>query len=256
MDLRQQRRHQGIIPLKVMVIAGSGAAETILAHTSDISPSGCRIVLSNPLEVGAGVRIHYKHTRLDCKVMWCRSLQNRKYEAGLRMLKSAPLFWGEGLENRDAFPEKEQRKERGPGYGPSEVKDNQSARVLWGHLETRRQRRHLGIIPVKILTGEVNGPQKTHLAHTKDISPSGCHVIVDSYLEVGSEVRINYRFRNHPFRVMWCRALGKHREGFEAGLQMLKVAPMFWGEGLEKRGKAQLGEEQAGEIDLGDSLQV
>lgn len=257
MDLRRQRRHRGIIPLKVSLSADNGAAETYLAHTSDISASGCRVVLSNPLEAGAEVRIHYKHTRLECKVMWCRSLQSRKWEAGLEMLKPAPLFWGEGLENRDDSLGSGKKKVHDPSYGPIpvEAKDNQSARILWGHLETRRQRRHLGIIPVKILTGDVDRPQKTHLAHTKDISPSGCHVIVDSHLEVGSEVRINYRFRNHPFQVMWCRALGKGRGGFEAGLKMLKAAPLFWGEGLEKRGKTQFGGDHTGEIDFGESLQ-
>jgi hypothetical protein len=105
---RRQQRYRGIIPLKIMVVAERGPQVIHLAHTADLSPTGCRAILGNSLEVGMEVRIDYKHRRMPFRVVWCRPVENRKYEyeAGLKMLRAEPLFWGEmlpqGEEDRNA----------------------------------------------------------------------------------------------------------------------------------------------------------
>jgi hypothetical protein len=98
MSTRGHRRYRGIIPLKMTLDEG-GRQISCLAHTRDISPSGCRAITTRSLRIGTEIRIEYRHRRVSFRVVWCRPVPDRKYEfeTGLKMLKPEPLFWGEAL---------------------------------------------------------------------------------------------------------------------------------------------------------------
>ena len=98
MHSRQQTRRAAILPIKVHVESPSGK-QTLLAHTSNISRSGCRIVVIEQLVEDSIVVIEYKHNRSDFKVTWCRPVRGLKHQvnAGLKKIKPDPRFWGEEL---------------------------------------------------------------------------------------------------------------------------------------------------------------
>jgi hypothetical protein len=98
MQSRQQSRRRAILPIKIHLDASSGK-RTLLAHTTDISRSGCRVVGVEMLPQDAIVVIEYKHNRADFKVNWCKTASGLKYQVsmGLKKIKPDPRFWGEEL---------------------------------------------------------------------------------------------------------------------------------------------------------------
>jgi hypothetical protein len=98
MQSRQQARRRAILPIKIHLDAPSGK-RTLLAHTTDISRSGCRVVGVEMLPPDSTVIIEYKHNRSDFKVTWCRPAPGLKYQVsiGLKKVKPDPRFWGEEL---------------------------------------------------------------------------------------------------------------------------------------------------------------
>ncbi len=85
-------RLNAILPLKVTV---GGDAQTIFAHTLDISVSGARVILPMALDPGSDLVLEYRKNRTKAVVVWAKPMKKstRDYELGLRLLNDGRRFW-------------------------------------------------------------------------------------------------------------------------------------------------------------------
>ena len=85
-------RLNAILPLKVTV---GTDAQTLFAHTLDISVSGARVIIPMALDPGSDIVLEYKKNRARAVVVWAKPMKKstRDYELGLRLLNDGRRFW-------------------------------------------------------------------------------------------------------------------------------------------------------------------
>lgn len=93
---RRQRRHKAILPIRII---STTDGTTSVAHTTDISASGARIVVTSGLTEGSSVTVEFKHRRTAARVVWCKPVKDRGFdhEAGLQLVNAGTTFWGVNL---------------------------------------------------------------------------------------------------------------------------------------------------------------
>jgi PilZ domain-containing protein len=91
-DMSESPRLKAILPLKIFVDSES---EALTAHTTDISASGVKIILSSALDPGRDVVLEYRKKRVRAVVVWSKPMSriSRDYQIGMRLLEDGQRFW-------------------------------------------------------------------------------------------------------------------------------------------------------------------
>jgi PilZ domain len=75
----------------------------VLVHTLDISSSGAKLgALRVCIEPGSVLTVQRKHVRIQCRVMWSRSIAPGEIQIGIEFLRPDSQIWGLELEEHGA----------------------------------------------------------------------------------------------------------------------------------------------------------
>ncbi|HEU5404058.1 MAG TPA: PilZ domain-containing protein [Terriglobales bacterium] len=99
-------------------------------------------------------------------------------------------------------------------------------------MRNRKQRRQKAILPLKLL---VRSGNKTHLAHTLDISACGARVVIAEPIAPGTSLTIEFKHRRSSGTAVWCKPLRGSKFDHEMGIQLNTADAAFWGIHLPMR---------------------
>lgn len=110
MGKRRQKRTTMVAPVKMWIAGKSGAQESHLAHTLDISAHGVRLAgFQCELKPEALIEVQYRHKRARFRVLWIiTAAGSREKRLGAECLEPEKDIWGAELPNViDEYEEKD-----------------------------------------------------------------------------------------------------------------------------------------------------
>jgi hypothetical protein len=110
MGKRRQKRTTMVAPVKMWIAGKSGAQESHLAHTLDISAHGVRLAgFQCELKPEALIEVQYRHKRARFRVLWIiTAAGSREKRLGAECLEPQKDIWGAELPNViDEYEEKD-----------------------------------------------------------------------------------------------------------------------------------------------------
>ena len=100
LERRSARRTKMVVGLRV---PGHSQTTDKLVHTLNISSLGAKIgAMREWIQPGSIITLQRKHARVQCQVMWSRSVGPGEIQMGIEFMGSKGHFWGLDLEDNTA----------------------------------------------------------------------------------------------------------------------------------------------------------
>jgi hypothetical protein len=96
-EKRKTLRKKMVLPVRF-----SGAKDSLLAHTLDITPTGARIgAIRERLKPGTIVDLQRGQKKAKFRIVWVRQVAPNEMQAGVEAMESQANFWGLSLSDED-----------------------------------------------------------------------------------------------------------------------------------------------------------
>jgi len=96
-EKRKTPRKQMVLPVRF-----SGAKDSLLAHTLDITPTGARIgAIRDRLKPGTIVDLQRGQKKAKFRIVWVRQVAPNEMQAGVEAMELQTNFWGLSLSDED-----------------------------------------------------------------------------------------------------------------------------------------------------------
>ena len=92
---RRLSRVPAVLPVRVRGADQNGKPFEAIAHTLDITATGCRIAaIHHPLRIADHLTVLYRQRRVTFMIVWIKLIERHEFQVGLQAVKQEKDAWG------------------------------------------------------------------------------------------------------------------------------------------------------------------
>ena len=92
---RRLNRVPAVLPVRVRGTDQHGKPFEEIAHTLDITATGCRIAgMHHPLRIADHLTVVYRQRRVTFLIVWIKLIESHEFQVGLQAVKQERDAWG------------------------------------------------------------------------------------------------------------------------------------------------------------------